>query len=122
MSRQQSCMSRHDDQLFEGSAAEHFYKSPQRMESHPSLDQLLVLDQSKNKQGQSRLIETIKEIGDGLTSKIYLARDRDGRFICVKVYKQGMDVALMNSPEEEYRVSQLLGSCPNIVKIFAFER
>jgi hypothetical protein len=40
----------------------------------------------------------------------------------VKVYKQDLDTSLMNNVEEEYKVSQLLGGCPNVVKVFAFER
>jgi hypothetical protein len=51
------------------------------------------------------MVETIREIGDGLTAKIYLAKDRDNRNICVKVFKRNVDYSLMNSPEEEYRVS-----------------
>lgn len=69
-----------------------------------------------------KMIETIRELGDGMQAKIYLARDQNNRQICVKVFKQDLDHSLMNNAEEEYRVSQILGSCPNIVKIYAFER
>jgi hypothetical protein len=51
------------------------------------------------------MIETIRELGDGMQAKIYLARDQNNRQICVKVFKQDLDHSLMNNAEEEYRVS-----------------
>ena len=57
-----------------------------------------------------------------MQAKIYLARDKANRQICVKVFKPDIDTSEMNTPEAEYRVSQLLGDCPNIVNIYSFER
>ena len=60
------------------------------------------------------MIETIKEIGDGMHAKIYLAqkqilnqetKEQDLEKICVKVFKPVHDVELMGCAEEEYRVS-----------------
>lgn len=51
------------------------------------------------------MIETLKELGDGMQAKIYLARDSSNRQICVKVFKTDIDTSEMNTPEAEYRVS-----------------
>ena len=94
-------------------------KSQQKLMSHPTLEHIYgQIEAIEN----SKVIEAIRELGDGMQAKIYLARDHHNRQICVKVFKQGLDTSLMNNAEEEYKVSQLLGGCPNIVKIFAFER
>lgn len=67
-------------------------------------------------------VETVKELGDGMQAKIYLAKDSNGNQICVKVFKPNIDTSLMNNAEEEFYVSQLLAPCPNIVNIYSFER
>jgi hypothetical protein len=60
------------------------------------------------------MIETIKEIGDGMHAKIYLAQkqtlnqvtnEQELEKICVKVFKPVQDIELMGCAEEEYRVS-----------------
>lgn len=104
-SRQQSCMEAREDLSIEVGAVDFHFRSPQRMESHQSLDQVLLNQYNEKVNQSSRMVETIREIGDGLTAKIYLAKDRDNRNICVKVFKRNVDYSLMNSPEEEYRVS-----------------
>jgi len=51
------------------------------------------------------ILETIKELGDGMQAKIYLARDTHHRKeVCLKVFKPDIDLSEMNSAEEEFRV------------------
>lgn len=73
------------------------------------------------------LIETIKEIGDGMHAKIYLAKRYsetlgDYEKICVKVFKPYQDADQINCAEEEYRVSKILANHPNIIKINSFQQ
>ena len=68
-------------------------------------------------------IETIKEIGDGMHAKIYLAKrweENEEETICVKVFKPYQDADQINCAEEEFRVSKILANHPNIIKINSF--
>ena len=70
-------------------------------------------------------IETIKEIGDGMHAKIYLAKrwlENEPELICVKVFKPYQDADQMNCAEEEFRVSKILANHPNIIKINSFQQ
>ena len=66
-------------------------------------------------------IETIKEIGDGMHAKIYLAKREGNEVICVKVFKPYQDADQINCAEEEFRVSKILENHPNIIKINSFQ-
>jgi len=72
---------------------------------------------------------TIKEIGDGLHAKIYLAREigNHDELKCLKVFKKGTESVqeeeeMRKQAEEEFTVSQLLDGHPNIVRINSFHK
>ena len=51
-------------------------KSQPKIESHPTLESII---QSLQAQQENNVIETLKELGDGMQAKIYLARDSSNR-------------------------------------------
>ena len=74
-------------------------------------------------------IETVKEIGDGLHAKIYLAREigNSNKLLCVKVFKREDEThqSLTDSrqqTENEFRVSQIMKDHPNIIRVHSHER
>ena len=76
------------------------------------------------------MVETIKEIGDGMHANIHVASNSlilheqviQRQFLCVKVFKPDMDSLSYSYAEEEYKVAQQLRGHPNIVTIGSFEK
>lgn len=87
---------------------------PRVQEQFENLTEENVGNQTMESSENQFLIETVKEIGDGMHAKIYLAHKKtlnqktsevEVEKICVKVFKPVQDVELMGCAEEEYRVS-----------------
>ena len=57
-----------------------------------------------------------------MQAKIYLAKDSQGKLVCVKAFKPDIDCDLMNSAEDEYTVSRMLSASPHVVNIHSYER
>jgi len=75
--------------------------------------------------------ETLKQIGDGMHAKIYLARKCEESLmpgeiqlpVCLKVFKtmEDEEVEEVGKPENEYKFSQVLKENENFVQIHSFQ-